>query len=210
MNWLDLVLILLVALAAAAGVWTGVIRAAFGTLGVLLGVLIAGQASDDLGGLYASYIASATLANVIAYGLIILVSLIVARLLTILVCNILEALFMGWIDRLAGLAIGLVAGAAISWAVIAGLAEMTYDSDLIDRGMTAGGLEERANVLEVKESLERGLMDSALVGVFLGIADYLPADALGFVPSNLKAALETLELRTESRKETNQEGQKEG
>ena len=74
MNWLDLVLILLVALAAAAGVWTGVIRAAFGTLGVVLGVLIAGQASDDLGGLYASYIASETLANVIAYGLIILVS----------------------------------------------------------------------------------------------------------------------------------------
>lgn len=201
MNWLDLALIVLVALAAAAGVWTGVIRAAFGTLGVLLGVLIAGQANDDLGGLYASYIASETLANVIAYGLIILVSLIVARLLTIIVCQILEVLFMGWIDRLGGLAIGLVTGAAVSWAVIAGLAQLTYRSDLIDKGVTAGGLEQRANVVEVKESLERELMDSALVGVFLGIADYLPAGALGFVPNNLKAALETLAIRTEGQEE---------
>ncbi len=197
MNWLDIVLIVLVVLGAVAGVQTGVIRAAFAALGVLLGVLIAGQASDDLGGLYAAYISSELLANLIAYGLIILVALIVARLLTIIVCKILEALFMGWVDKLAGLAMGLVAGAAISWAVIAGLAELTYNSDLIDKGVTAGGLEERTSAVEVKESLEKGLMDSALVSVFLGIANRLPADALGFVPSNLKAALETLESRME-------------
>lgn len=195
MNWLDLVLIILVVLCALAGVKTGVVRAAFGALGVLLGVLIAGQASDDLGGLYAGFITSEMLANLIAYGLIILVSLVVARLITIIVCKLLEALVMGWIDKLAGLAMGLVAGAAVSWAVIAGLAELTYNSDLIDKGVSAGRLEERATAMEVKESLERGLMESALVDVFLGMAKTLPADALGFVPTNLKAALDTLELR---------------
>ena len=195
MNWLDIVLIVLVVSCGLVGVWIGLIRAAFGALGVVLGILIASQVSDNLGGLYAGYISNETLANVIAYALIILMSVIVARVLAMVVRKVVYMLFMGWADRVAGLAMGLIAGAAISGAAIAGLAELTYNSELIDRGVAAGGLENNAKVAEVKERLESALIDSALVGVFLEVTDKLPANALGFVPSNFMLALETLELR---------------
>ena len=195
MNWLDIVFIVLVISCGLVGVWIGLIRAAFGALGVVLGILIASQVSDNLGGLYAGYISNETLANVIAYALIILLSVIVARVLAMVVRKVVYILFMGWADRVAGLAMGLIAGAAISGAAIAGLAELTYNSELIDRGVSAGGLENNAKVAEVKERLESALIDSALVGVFLEVTDKLPANALGFVPSNFMLALETLELR---------------
>ena len=195
MNWLDIVFMVLVISCGLVGVWIGLIRAAFGALGVVLGILIASQVSDNLGGLYAGYISNETLANVIAYALIILLSVIVARVLAMVVRKVVYMLFMGWADRVAGLAMGLIAGAAISGAAIAGLAELTYNSELIDRGVSAGGLENNAKVAEVKERLESALIDSALVGVFLEVTDKLPANALGFVPSNFMLALETLELR---------------
>ena len=195
MNWLDIVFIVLVISCGLVGVWIGLIRAAFGALGVVLGILIASQVSDNLGGLYAGYISNETLANVIAYALIILLSVIVARVLAMVLRKIVYMLFMGWADRVAGLAMGLIAGAAISGAAIAGLAELTYNSELIDRGVAAGGLENNPKVAKVKERLESALIDSALVGVFLEVTDKLPANALGFVPSNFMLALETLELR---------------
>ena len=56
MNWLDVVLIVLVLLCGAVGMWTGLIRAAFGALGVVLGILVAAQLSNNLSSLYASQI----------------------------------------------------------------------------------------------------------------------------------------------------------
>ena len=198
MNWLDLVFIALVIVCGVMGTWLGLIRAAFGVLGVVFGILIAGQMSDDLGGLYAEYISNEAIANVTAYGLIILASLVASRLLTIVVRRLVYMLFLGWADRLAGLAMGLIAGAAISAAAITGLAGLTYKSDLIDKGFAAGVFLNKADAVEVRKDLERTLIDSALVGVFLGVTDKLPANAIGFVPSNFMAALEMLEVQTDS------------
>ena len=195
MNWLDVVLVVLVLLCGAVGMWTGLIRTAFGALGVVLGILIAGQLSDDVGSLYASHISNETVANVIAYGLIILVSVILARLLATLVRKAVYMLFIGWIDRAAGLALGLVAGLAISWAAIVGLAEVAYNSDLIDKAASAGAFEDRANVNLVKQGLQSALVDSAVVGVLVEVTDKLPARALGFVPSNFMLASDSLKHR---------------
>ena len=198
MNWLDLVFIALVIGCGVAGAWLGLIRATFGVLGVVFGILIAGQMSADLGGLYAESISNEAIANVTAYGLIIVASLIAFRLLTIVVRRLVYMLFLGWVDKVAGLAMGLIAGAAISAAAITGLAGLTYKSDLIDRGFAVGVFQNKADAVEVKENLERTLIDSALVGVFLGVTDKLPANAVGFVPSNFMVALEMLEVRTDS------------
>lgn len=195
MNWLDLAFITLVFGCGVVGVWIGLIRAALAALGVVLGILVASQVSNDLGGLYADYISNETLANVIAYGLVILASIIVARIITVVVLKVVNILAMGWVDKLAGLAMGLVVGAAITWAAIGGLAELTYDSDLIEQGVAAGGLEDKANAGQVKDTLEGVLIGSTIVVFVIRVTDILPSNALGFVPSSFMVALETLELR---------------
>ena len=195
MNWLDLVFIVLVVMCGMVGIRLGLIRAAFGVLGVVVGILVASQVSVSVGRLYADFIAYETLAYVIAYGFIILVSIIVAKVLTIVVCQVVYRLFMGWVDKLAGLAMGLVAGLAISGAIIAGLAELTFDSELFGKGAGAQFLENKSYVVEVKGRLESALINSAMVAPFFGVTSTLPANSLGFVPSNFVGALEILQLR---------------
>ena len=195
MNWLDFVFIALVVMCGVAGVWIGLIRTALAALGVVLGILVASQVSHDVDGLYAAYISNETLANVIAYGLVILASIILARIITLAVLKVVNILAMGWVDKLAGLAMGLVAGAAITWASVGGLAELTYSSDLIEQGVAAGGLDGKANAAQVKDTLESALVGSTLVRVVIQVTGNLPANALGFVPPSFVVALETLELR---------------
>ena len=198
MNWLDLVFLVIVIISGVVGLRIGLIRAALGALGAVVGILIASQISDDVGSLYASYISSETLANVIAYGLVILASMTVAGVLTIFVRKLVYMLFMGWVDKVAGLALGLVAGTVITWAAIGGLAELTYNSDLIDRGLSAPKVKNRADALDVKAGLENALVDSAFAGIVLKVVDKLPANALGFVPCRFMAALDILEERIDS------------
>ena len=192
-----MVFISLVIACGVVGVWIGLIRAALAALGLVLGIQVAGQVSGDVAGLYADYISHETLANVIAYGLVILASIIVARIITVVVLKVVNILAMGWADKLAGLAMGLVAGAAITWAAVGGLAELTCNSDLIEKGVATGGLEDQADAEQVKDTLEGALIGSTLVRVVIQVADSLPSNALGFVPSSFMVALETLELRIE-------------
>ena len=195
MNWLDYSFITLVVVCGVVGIWIGFIRAALAAMGIVLGILIASQVSSGVGGLYAAYVSNETMANVIAYGLVILGSMIVARIITIVVLKVVKFLAMGWVDKLAGLAMGLVVGAGVTWAAIVGLAELTYNSVLIEQGVAVGGLEEKADAAQVKNMLEDALIGSTLVVFVVRATGMLPVNALGFVPSNFMVALETLELR---------------
>lgn len=80
-------------------------------------------------------------------------------------------------------------------AAIGGLADLTYNSVLIEQGVAAGGLEEKAGAAQVKDTLEDALIGSTLVVFFVRVTDMLPANAMGFAPSNFMVALEALELR---------------
>ena len=106
-------------------------------------------------------------------------------------------LFLGFVDRLGGLALGSVAGIAISGAVIIGMATLTYNFEAPEERLAGKALESVPQVVQAKEKLEHALIGSALVPVFIDITNGLPASALGFVPSDFRKALDVLELQTE-------------
>lgn len=197
MNWLDIVVIALIVLGGLAGLRTGLFGAAFAAAGALIGWFVAGQLSDDLGGLFSGSLSNDTLVTVISYAIIIILSLVIARLAWKLVRPVLTTLTLGlaaMVDRLGGVALGLVLGGAIAGALIIAMARFTYNFTLPEEGI-AGTLVERTPLVRVedtREGVRNTLTGSRLVPVFIKVVDALPGDALGFVPSDFRVALDLL------------------
>ena len=201
MNWLDLVIIVIVIMAAFMGMKTGIIGAAVTAAGGFVGWLIAGQAADNVGGLFDKSIENDTLVTVISYVIIVLAGLLVGGFVAKIVRPVLTAATLGlpgMVDKLGGLSLGLVGGLVVSAALIMSMARFTYSFEIPEEGLAGEATQKISeqldmDVVEVREKLEGALADSALVEVFINIADAVPADTLGFVPSDFKVTLDLLE-----------------
>jgi uncharacterized membrane protein required for colicin V production len=202
LNWLDFVLLAIIVVSGIAGMRIGLIKAAFAVAGVVVGWLLAGQLSDDVGALFDSSLSNDTVVTVISYAIIVIASAVVASYIGKIVKPMLTILTLGlskMVDRLVGLALGLLLGIAVAGAVVMAGTRLTYDFDtsvLDDR--VPGQVADRLPQIDgARESLEDAMAESALVGVFVDVTDALPASALGFAPSDFKLALRLLEAQME-------------
>ena len=197
MGWLDIVLLAIVVVAGLGAMRLGLIRAAFVVVGVLVGWLIAGQLSDDIGAALGGSTSNDTLITTVSYAAIMAASALVAAYAIKIVRPMLSVLTMGLsglVDRLGGLALGLLLGIAVAAAIVIAGARLTYDfdaGDLADRvpGQAANRLPE---VEGVRDGLEESLAASRLAGIVVDVADALPAGALGLAPSDFEVALDLL------------------
>ena len=205
MNWFDFVLLAALALGALYGLRMGLIKAVFITVGVYVGWLLAGQWSDDLGGLFGS-VGSDTIVTVISYAIIVVGALIATSYAAKIVKPMLTVFTLGLsslVDRLGGLVLGLLIGIAISGALIVGFARLTYNldtaaiTDLAPTQVSGQVAEQLAKVEDVREGLETALTGSQLVSTFLDLADALPGNAMGYIPSDFKLALAILKKNIE-------------
>ena len=200
MNWLDILIIIILVIAGFMGFRTGIIGAALTAIGAIIGWLLAGQFSEHAGSLFGDSLSNDTIVTVVSYAIIILVALLVARIVHRIVRPFLSAMTLGMaglVDRLAGLGLGLLVGVAVSGALILALARLTYNFEELEGGV-AGAISERvAQVRDTRQSMENALTASAIVPVFIDFTDALPADALGFVPSDFKTAFDILEEKIE-------------
>ncbi len=207
MNWLDFVIVVIAIMAAFMGIKTGIIGAAITTAGGFVGWLVAGQAADNVGGLFDKSIENDTLVTVISYVIIVVAGLLVGGFVSKIVKPVLTVAtlgFAGMVDKLGGLGLGFVAGLVVSAALIMSLARFTYSFEIPEEGLAAKATQKVSeqldmNVVEVRETLEDALAGSALVEVFINIADGIPADTLGFVPSDFKITLDILEEEIDKR-----------
>ena len=207
MNWLDFVILAIVIVGAVTGMRIGLIRAAFTVVGAFVGWLLAGQLSDDIGGLFDASLSNDTYVTVISYAIIIVAAVAVANIVVKFVRPLLTIFTLGMssmVDRLGGAGLGLVSGIAIASVFIIVLGRLTYDFDI---GTLTGAIPDRAaervtvlkdqsaSIENARDRLETALTESALVSIFIDVTDAIPASTLGFVPSDFKAALDIVESR---------------
>ena len=217
MNWLDIVLLVVLALGLYQGLKTGLIGAAILVVGAFIGWLLAGQLSDDVGAMFEDSLNSDTHVTVVSYAIIIGGTIFVAKMIGKILKPALTILTLGlagMVDKLGGIVLGLLMGAVMASMVITGMARFAYnftlpvpDVDLpagVQGGAQAQVLADAAKdalkdkfelpqIEDKKEFVEDALAESTIVPIFLDVKNVLPDDAFGLIPSDFRASLEILE-----------------
>ena len=200
MNWLDFLLLAILVVGAILGMRLGLLGAAINAIALLIGWLVAGQLSEQVGGLFASSLSSDTIVTVISYIIIMALSLVLAKIAWKIarpIINLATLGIVGVADRVGGIIVGAILGIVVASAIIIVLARFTYNFELSDTGITGGIPVQVPQVKDTKEAVEGALTDSATVPAFINFTNALPGNALGFIPSDFKISLEILEKNIE-------------
>jgi len=142
MNWLDIVIIVVVALLGIAGLRQGMIRTVFGIAGLIGGIFLAGRYYDELAALL--FPSGVIWANIAAYAIIAVATLVVAGVIGWLVAKLVNFVALGWLDRLVGCILGVVIGGLLCAAVLAIVVkyypgmEATINQSVIARFLVGG------------------------------------------------------------------------
>jgi len=118
MNWLDIVLIVAIAIPTFIGLRIGIIKAALSLAGLIVGVILAGRyyvlLSQQL-----SFIPQASVAKVVAFAIILIGIMVIAGVIARLLKWAVSVTMLGWVNQLGGAIFGLVLGAVFCSAVLA-------------------------------------------------------------------------------------------
>jgi len=135
MNWLDIVIIVAIAITTFIGLKIGLIKAVLSLVGLIVGIILARlfyvPLSEQLG-----FIPQATVAKVVAFAIIMIGVMIVAGVLAMVLKWITSVMMLGWVNRIGGAVFGLVLGAIICgaflalWINIFGAGEVIANSSL--------------------------------------------------------------------------------
>jgi membrane protein required for colicin V production len=110
MNWLDAVIVIVIAWLTFAAFRVGIIREVVGVIALVVGVLAAGYYYDDLAENVLLVIDDDTAANVIAFLVLFGTVALGGQLAAFLLKQMTALLALGWVDHLAGAAFGLLKG----------------------------------------------------------------------------------------------------
>ncbi|MGB2798939.1 MAG: CvpA family protein [Dehalococcoidia bacterium] len=116
MNWLDIVLIVVLALFILSGLIQGFIRTALALAGLIVGIFLAGRYYVAFGNWLP--IANTNIANIVAFAIIFIAVMVAAVLLAFFLRRIISLIMLGWADKLLGALFGLVLGALFCGAVL--------------------------------------------------------------------------------------------
>ena len=206
MNWLDVIIIICIAVSVFWGMRNGLLGTTLFFLGVLIGWFIAGRVSEIVGDSLKLSRSMDSSITVLTYLLVISISVVLTRSAIRLikpVTTFVDIATLG-MNRLAGIVLGLSTGIIIGAVLVVVIARFTYEFDLHDSisgvppGPTAFIVNTGSVVARVentKKITDEGLTGSTIAGAYVKVLKTLPGNALGFLPGDFMAALEIMDSR---------------
>ncbi len=188
MNWLDIIISGAALIGLFIGWRMGLLGAMFNVVGIVVGMWVAGNFSGDISSWFTSQGTGDALATVLSYIAIIVGVFVGAQVARSLAKSMLKMVFLGWVDSLGSIAVGLLFGLALSGAVILAIAR--FSSDLPDQGALGGPVE----MTGFRGNIQSAMAESQFVPIFIDVTNSIPANAMGFVPGDFRDALEQVEL----------------
>ena len=194
MNWVDIMVLVLVLGMGFMGWRNGVIRWAFTLVGGIIGVILAGQLYKTLAPAV-PFGDSDAVKQLAAFGAIFVAVMIAAWIAARIVKATLKVLLLGWVDSLAGIAVGVLAGAVAATAVISvmgslpvgGVQDAVNESTLAEplsenlgfvRGFLPDEFDQLQQLFDLKDTLQGGL--GGLVDQATGLLAGGSAFGIGF------------------------------
>ena len=154
MNWLDWVLIGLLAISVISGLKEGLVKTVFGIAGMIVGVILASRYYTILAP-YLQFVQQENLSKILAFIIITAVVIVIAGILGTIFRKLISMIMLGWLDRLLGAVLSL-ALCVLSLGV--GLALLTKFSFLgLDQIITQSKI---ASILLKSYPLIKGLLPS--------------------------------------------------
>jgi membrane protein required for colicin V production len=129
MNWLDIVILIYLAVSVISGLVQGLIRTVLSIVGVIVGIFLASHFYIQLGNAL-TFISNKDTANIVAFIIILLAVMIVAAIIAWLLKSIIKAIKLGWVDKLGGAVLGLSVSAFLAIIVKYTSASFIVDSKL--------------------------------------------------------------------------------
>jgi membrane protein required for colicin V production len=114
-NWLDLIIIAIVATGAVYGLFRGILRMATTLVSLVAGIYLALLYYAEVGSLVQKWFpsASATVATALGYAAVFLVVFVIVEAIGHLLMHVVQTVNLGWLDRLGGMLFGGAISAAI-------------------------------------------------------------------------------------------------
>ncbi|MDD4874556.1 MAG: CvpA family protein [Dehalococcoidales bacterium] len=135
MNWLDIVLIVLLFIPTFIGLRKGLIKTVLSLAGLIVGILLAGNLYKPVSGIF-GFINNESIANILAFVLILTIVFIIAMLLARLLKALANLIMIGWLDHLGGAIFGFLSGFLILGAIMATIVKF-FGSDPITESFMA-------------------------------------------------------------------------
>lgn len=114
MNWVDLVILIIIALTTFSSLRAGLIRQAMTLIGLVVGVYFALGYHQRVAAYINPTVGNATLSNAIAFLLILIVVWIAAAIIASVLRTMLKSLGLGWADNALGMLAGFLVGLVVA------------------------------------------------------------------------------------------------
>ena len=118
MNWLDIIIIVILVMPAFIGLKRGLVGTVIPMIGIILGVIVAGRSYHHLSGLLDNWLNSEAQIKIVGFIIIFVLFMLCAFLVANMLRKFLSILLLGWVDRIGGLAFGLITGGIIAGAIL--------------------------------------------------------------------------------------------
>ena len=118
MSWLDIVLVVVLAISTFLGLKTGIIKAVLSLAGLIVGVILAGRFYVPLAE-QLPFIPQADVAKVVAFAIILIGVMVIAVVLARFLKWAASVIMLNWVNQLGGAVFGLALGAIFCSALLA-------------------------------------------------------------------------------------------
>lgn len=198
MTVFDWILLALIIIPMLWGLSKGAVTMTLTTAGIFVAMFLSGQFAERVVGSFSDSVDNEAITTAIGYVVIFLAVFIAIGFISRFIKIVLSVTMMGWLDKLLGVGVGVLAGVLLMTAATMVAARYAYVVDDDDGGGISGSAE-RFIKEKGRERLSGWLVDSNLVSISLNVQDAIPGNFIGLVPGDFNDAMDELEKRRDQK-----------